>query len=330
VLRLQFTAEDLLRTRFAPGPAPLVELGLALAAMQRRDPLFETWRRDAWTHLPRPGRSLLELVPRSGLGVQFLDPVTVGFDDGLEAVLSMPRTFVRHELRRLAGQGQPITSWLRGLDERDGPAWERMMHAVRGGHDALIGRAWPKVMRSYRGELAWQGRRLAEQGLQAVLDGLHPSTRWRDMTLEVNIPKDVTLQLDGRGVTLLPSAFWTGRPLVGLPLDGSVLIVYPALTPVPLVDDAGADPLGDLLGRTRAAVLALARAPCSTGELARELGVSAATASEHTRTLRNAGLLITERVGKSVRHSITPLGAELMATSSRALTPSSCPRLAMP
>jgi len=315
VLRLRFTAEDLLRTRFAPGPAPLVELGLALAMLQRRDALFETWRRDAWTHLSKPGRALLDLVPRTGLGAQFLDPVSVGLDDGLEAVLSMPRTFVRHDLRRLASQGQPITPWLRGLDARDPAAWQRLAHAVRGGHDVLIGRAWPKVVRSYRTELAWQGRLMAEQGLEAVLGGLHSSTRWRDMTLEVNVSKDVELQLDGRGVTLLPSAFWTGRPMVGLPIDGSVLIVYSALTPVPLVDDdAGTDPLGELLGRTRASVLALATAPCSTGELARELGISPATASEHTRTLRNAGLLVTERAGKAVRHSVTPLGAQLLGT----------------
>jgi DNA-binding transcriptional ArsR family regulator len=279
VLQVRFTAEDLLRTRFAP----------------------------------RPARSLFELVPRSGLGAQFLDPISTGFDDGLEAVRAMPRTFVRAELRRLTGQGQPITSWLRGLDERDDAAWLRMDHAVRAGHDALIGRAWPKVVRSYRTELAWQGRRLAEHGLEAVLGGLHSSTRWRDLTLEVDVPKDAVVQLDGRGVTLVPSAFWTGRPLVGLPIDGSILIVYGALTPVPLVDEEpGSDPLGELLGRTRASVLALAAAPCSTGELARELGISAATASEHARTLRNAGLLVTERAGKAVRHSVTQLGADLL------------------
>jgi DNA-binding transcriptional ArsR family regulator len=318
VLRVHFTAEDILRTRFAPGPAPLMELGLALTTLQRRDLAFQTWPRQAWTRLPGPARPLLDLVPRTGAGAQFIDPISDGMEDGLEAVKAMPQTFVRRELRRLVGIGQPITPWLRGLDERDPAAWQRLAGALRSGHDALVARAWPKVLRSYRGELAWQGRLMAEKGLHAVLDGLHPSTRMRDLTLEVDHPKDFTLHLDGRGVTLLPSPFWTGRPMIGLPLDGSVLIVYSALTPVPLVDDqAGAEPLAELLGRTRAAVLALAAAPCSTGELARELGISPATASEHARTLRNAGLLVTERAGKAVRHSVTPLGAQLLGMGAR-------------
>lgn len=322
MLRVQFTAEDLLRTRFASAPAPLMELGLALTTLQRRDLMFDTWRRATWPNLPKPARPLLELMPRGGAGAQFLDPISDGLDDGLDAVLAMPQTFVRRELRRLVGLGQPITPWLRGLDERDPAAWQRLVRALRSGHDALIAQAWPRIVRSHRGELAWRGRLMAEKGLEAVLDGLHPSTRWRDMTLEVNVAKDVSVQLDGRGVTLLPSAFWTGRPMVGLPIDGSVLIVYSALTPVPLVDDdAGADPLRDLLGRTRAAVLAEASAPCSTGELARELGISAATASEHSRTLRNAGLLVTERVGKAVRHSVTPLGAQLLGIGGPARAP---------
>ena len=164
--------------------------------------------------------------------------------------------------------------------------------------------------------MAWRGRLIAEQGLQAALTSLHPSLHWQEATLEVHVPKTASLRLNGKGVTLLPSAFWTGRPLFGVHTDGSALMVYSALSPVPLVDDeSSADPLGELLGRTRAAVLALAVAQRSTGELARELGVSAASVSVHARTLRGAGLLVSERSGKSVRHSVTPLGDRLLASA---------------
>jgi DNA-binding transcriptional ArsR family regulator len=56
----------------------------------------------------------------------------------------------------------------------------------------------------------------------------------------------------------------------------------------------------------------------TTGELARELGVSAATVSAHTRTLRGAGLIVTARAGKAVLHSCTPLGDRLLAGAGRA------------
>jgi DNA-binding MarR family transcriptional regulator len=71
--------------------------------------------------------------------------------------------------------------------------------------------------------------------------------------------------------------------------------------------------LAGLLGRTRAAVLALAVTPRMTTELARELGISAASASVHARALRAVGLLVTERAGKAVLHSATPLGERLLA-----------------
>ena len=50
----------------------------------------------------------------------------------------------------------------------------------------------------------------------------------------------------------------------------------------------------------------------TTTDLARELRISLATMSAHTKTLRAAGLIVTTRAGKAVRHSITPLGARLL------------------
>ncbi len=99
---------------------------------------------------------------------------------------------------------------------------------------------------------------------------------------------------------------------VGEHPDGSTVIVYPALTPLPLIDEAVGDPAGALLGRTRAAVLRLTAREHTTTELASELGVSAATVSGHTKTLRDAGLIVTTRAGKAVLHSLTPLGGRLL------------------
>jgi DNA-binding transcriptional ArsR family regulator len=99
--------------------------------------------------------------------------------------------------------------------------------------------------------------------------------------------------------------------------DGSAVILYPALTPLPLIDEAAGDPVGDLLGHTRAAVLRLTRRERTTTELAAELGTSAAAVSGHTRTLREAGLIVTTRAGKAVLHSLTPLGARLLEGAPR-------------
>jgi DNA-binding transcriptional ArsR family regulator len=319
VLRLHFTADDLLRTRFAAAPAPLVEMSLALAALQRRDTLFDNWRRESGARLPRVGRTLLQLVPPSAASPLFLDPISDGLDDGLDTVLSSPGGFVRRELRRICSAGQPITPWIRALDERDPDAWRLLGAAVRSAHGALVEPAWSRVWQSFRGEVAWRGRLIGESGLMAALETLHPAVRWRDTTLEIDTRRQYSVRLAGRGVTLLPSAFLTTRPLVGAHPDGSILVVYPALTALPLVEESPVqEPLAELLGRTRAAVLGLAAEPRTTGQLARELGISAASASEHARTLRAAGLLVTERAGKAVLHSRTSLGDRLIGKASDA------------
>ena len=48
-----FTAEDLLRNRFAAHPAPLMELSAAVAIMQRRNVLFDHWRWKVARNYPR-------------------------------------------------------------------------------------------------------------------------------------------------------------------------------------------------------------------------------------------------------------------------------------
>jgi DNA-binding transcriptional ArsR family regulator len=66
------------------------------------------------------------------------------------------------------------------------------------------------------------------------------------------------------------------------------------------------------MGHTRAAVLRTLSDPCSTAELAARLGISAPSACEHAAALRRADLIQTERRGRSVRHSLTPLGHSLL------------------
>jgi DNA-binding transcriptional ArsR family regulator len=51
---------------------------------------------------------------------------------------------------------------------------------------------------------------------------------------------------------------------------------------------------------------------CTTSELARRVGVSLASASQHASVLREAGLVHTLRQGGAVLHTLTPLGAALL------------------
>ena len=309
---MRFTAEDLLRVRFAERPAPLLELGMAIATYQRDDSVFARWTRH--TRLPREAHALLELIPPNAAGPLFLDPFSEGLEDGLDTVLSTSPGYVRAELVRTS---RP-TPWARGLADRDREAWRTLEGALRGAYDAVIARDLHRIRASFEADLAWRRMNLAERGVGAALAGVYPGSHWTGTTLEVDVPEDTEHSPSGRGLTLLPSAFWTGRPMVGTHSDGSMLLLYPALTPLPLVDAEPGDALAALLGRTRAAILELLVEHRTTSELALKMGISAASASAHAKTLRGAGLVATRRTGKAVRHVATPLGMRLLREASDA------------
>jgi DNA-binding transcriptional ArsR family regulator len=307
VLRLRFTAEDLLRVRLAARPAPLLELGMAIATLRRDDAVFRGWARR--TRLPRAALPLFELIPPTATGPLFVDPISEGLEDGLDMVLSTSQDHARAELTRTC---RP-TRLTRGLAGRDPAAWRTLENALRAAYGAIIERDEAAMRAGFDADLAWRRTLLAERGAGAALAGIRPGGRWAGATLEFDVPHDAEHAAGGRGVTLLPSVFWTGRPMVGTHPDGSMLLVYPALTPVPLVDAAPGDALSALLGRTRAGILELLVEQRTTSELARKLGISAASASAHAKTLRAAGLVASRRAGKAVVHSATPLGARLLA-----------------
>jgi DNA-binding transcriptional ArsR family regulator len=72
---------------------------------------------------------------------------------------------------------------------------------------------------------------------------------------------------------------------------------------------AAPDGLAALLGHSRAAVLRALQEPLGTTELAAAVGISPASASEHAKVLRAASLIESHRQGRTVRHSLTALGA---------------------
>jgi DNA-binding transcriptional ArsR family regulator len=335
VLRIYLTAEDLLTIRFASQPAPLLEVGLAVAAFQGRDPVFRRWCRSAARHLPAAAGPLWELIPASATGPLFLEPVTADLTEGLEFVQEVPAAAAAAELQRVSGHRSP-GPWVKRLAARDRDAWHELGEAQRAMHQFLAVTAWERILFGFRAQLAWCSRLIAEQGVRAALSTVHPHLTWDGAVMQIEGATTMNLYPNGANLILLPSALWTGRPLITVdprtansPLDiagpgtptvtltagSSLVIIYPASAPLPLIDISATNPLAGLLGHTRAAVLQLTTTDQTTTELARTLNISAATISAHTKALRGAGLITTTRTGKSVLHALTPLGEKLLASA---------------
>ncbi len=315
VLRIHFTAEDFLRTTIADRPMPLLELSLALSMLQRRDPhaVLTPWRRQAGRDLPRTAYPLLNLISPQGAGPLFLDPPSQDLEDGLDLVLATPRARAENELRQLVAFDRPDIAWTRHLAARDAEAWTVLEHSLRSAYDSLITSAWPRLLSGFQAETSWRSSLLTRQGLYAGIAALHPSARWNGLTLESDLSRDMTIRSEGLGVILQPSLYWDTLLATYHP-DGRIVVIYPAVTPLALRENpTSANPLNVLLGATRAEALRLLVRQHTTTDLAKALSVSAAAASMQARTLREAGLVVSQREGRAVWHWCTALGLDLLA-----------------
>jgi DNA-binding transcriptional ArsR family regulator len=177
---------------------------------------------------------------------------------------------------------------------------------------------WPGISAALQAEIAQGARQMAEGGIEVLLDSLHPQYCVTDDALQIRNwsghawAADVT----GRHLILLPSVFSWPRAGLDPNLDGPLSLIYGPRQVGGLWEDdpaAGdADPLGHLLGRSRAAILRTIAAPASTSTLSRDLKQSPAAVSAHLSTLVRTGLATSWRSGRYVLYQRTPLADRLI------------------
>lgn len=321
VLCIHFSSEGLGRVRVARAPDPMWETVLSLRVLSQRRPglLFEQWSRHTWGQLTPAVQRLREFVSSCGHCPDFLTPTHGGVSPeyALTQVLSTSPGRIKTELLAADGTG----FWAAALADDDGATLHHFGQAVRSYFKIGIAPYWLRIHAAADGARVRLGRTLIDDGIERTLVRLWPDTSWCPPVLHLPYSSDRDLVLNGRDLILLPSFFSAQQP---------VTRHDPALPPVlafPVHDNGSADtlrpgaprarPAADsklaaLLGRTRAAVLEAVRHACTTSELARRVGISLASASQHATVLREAGLLTTARHRNAVVHSTTALGAALL------------------
>ncbi len=314
MITFRFGPEDLGRVRFAL--SPLFELASSLDVL--RDPaahsLHEPWAREARAAVSALDFWLLDAaLPERGYCYRpdFIAPpparpvAELGAE--LERVRATPPEQVARELGWAYPRGLPPSAQAL-LDDGLDPLVETM----RAYWDRAVAAHWPALKAILEADIVQRGAQLAAAGPLAALSDLHPDVAWRDGALEVRRPYEETVELGGRGLLLIPSAFAWPRVWALFDPPWQPAIVYPARGVGSLWapdERPASDALSALLGKRRADILA--ELPASTRELAERLGASPGGVSEHLGVLRAAGLVTGRRDGREVRYVRTEIGESL-------------------
>jgi DNA-binding transcriptional ArsR family regulator len=303
MMRIHFTPDDLRRVTIA-GPERLNEVVNSAASFMKAQLPAHEQRRFARDLTPAT-RPLLQIADASYGTPDFLTPAAgADFETGLDAVLSTPEEQIRAELEPFARH-----AWTREVNRARG----MLGIAVRSYERHVFAPHWERAAASVATDRAMRSQILIEGGVDMLLATLHPRVVWMYPVLILPCVEDSDFHLRGQGVRLVPTYFQPVPSVLDRP-GRQFDVIYPARVDVAAARRGGGA-LQSLMGRTRAAVLAAAGGGATTSQLARRLGISIASASEHATVLRNAGLIASGRRRNTMVHTLTPLGAGLVSTA---------------
>jgi DNA-binding transcriptional ArsR family regulator len=324
MLRIYFTSADIARVRLAPTADPLWELILSIHMLrgQRGDLLFTDWRRTTAAALRDAGLGpsmgmLSAMTPNMGYFPDFLNPIVPGhhLENGLEKIRSTPLHVLERDLARMTAPARADVG-VRRLAEGSPAALASLTESIRAYYRLAIEPHRRVVEAAVELDRSERIHAMANSGVAAMIDGLRPMIEYSDGELRVPSHPDQEIHLGGRGLLLIPAYFGVHHPMTMFEESADPVLVYPVQRRFDLLPEPSSDRrsgLAALIGPTRAAMLAaVASDGRSTSDLARRVGISAASASEQAAVLREAGLLSSHRDGNRRVHRITTLGEALL------------------
>ena len=243
--RFRFGPEDVANVRFAI--SPLMELHNSVRTLDHPEAkaLHLPWVAATRARVARPrhlrpaGAPALPRTYTPGLPQPTASAArSATSSTELAAMLATPADQVRTEVRRVA---QPLPALLQPLLEDDprprsprSPIWSARTGSARSPRTGSAIRAL------LEGDVLYRARRLADAGAQRLFADIHPELRFADDTLFIDMPFDGHLDLEGRGLLFVPSAFTWPRPSASL--EAQPFVVYPARGIASLWDPARAAP----------------------------------------------------------------------------------------
>jgi DNA-binding transcriptional ArsR family regulator len=185
---------------------------------------------------------------------------------------------------------------------------------------AVMEPLWERVEALISAEIARCSVALVTDGFAAALAGMHHQLSYSTGVIAVETAAhDLRVDAQG-GLWFIPSVFkWPG---ILVEHSGPEPVISYAARGSGLVWDCSsaeqADGLTQLIGQSRARILAVLDVPRGTTALASLLDLAPGTVSSHLSVLASAGLLTSRREGRRVLYSRTPLAARLLGLAEQA------------
>jgi len=323
-MRLEVNRDDLLNSRFAV--SPLFELD---GCLRRLSGLNHARLPADWAARLRPVyrrlRATTDLdvvlaLQTRHFGAAFVAPppstMAQTLADDLATVRATPLDVARAEIAKCLQDSPAPSARVRAV-LADPDVVPIVTDTLERAWHELVGPDWPALRAVCERDVVHRAGLLSRAGWTAALAGLHQRVAWREGRIEVTHRADQDVELGGRGLLLVPSVFvW---PKVAMYLDPPWphALIYPARGTAALLEPEDVPPpsaLADLLGRSRARLLATLAEPASTTQLAAALRLAPGAVGDHLAVLRRAGLVSRARAGRSVLYQRTPLGDALSGT----------------
>ncbi|MFE3503935.1 helix-turn-helix domain-containing protein [Kitasatospora sp. NPDC059160] len=327
MIRLTIDSTGLARTRFVVSPLhEAVNTLMAASALNSRTGPY-AWVGRTRRVLRREGLELLSglaLERAGGYLPDFLAPHPTGPDPTIAEQLTAVRRAdpdrvlaeldtVRHGLPAANLAGRPLPDVvLRTL--RRGPRHfaERVADELGRYWELAVAPYWPDARAVLDAEIDQRGRHVARYGTGSLFNSLSPELSWSNGMIQLESRFEVNLP--ARMVLLMPTLVSRSIHVILDTVDGchrAPTLMYPITPSVP-APRTPAPALAQLVGPTRADLLAALVDPATTAALAARHFLSAGTVSYHLGVLHRSGLVSRVRSGREVLYRRTPRGEELV------------------
>jgi DNA-binding transcriptional ArsR family regulator len=324
---MKLALDDLGATRFAISPIGETVAALGTLANPGRHALHLPWVRWAQPRLATLDLDLLQILlnsPGGHLPGFVVPPPSTRLptvETELDEVRRTPTKEVRTSLDRLFPKRRPY-SFVDHLYANPRRRLPRVVDQLQAAHDTLIAPHWPRIAATLDADVLHRSRIAAEAGMATMIAGLHERVAWDGADLLIHaeattVPAPEVVVIPGKGgLVIMPSIFvwpyvWSRSrtptfTTVRYPARGiGALWEHSELAPAP------GPALDRLIGKPRARLLHLLRAPTTPSDLATRLGVTRGAISQHLAVLREAGLVACERNGRTALYLLTSLGNDL-------------------